>query len=163
MTTHAHGLNARCSMQSTDETMAKRRKRKNPGLIELATTSDWKYGAVLSGICVLGAAVIIPKLFASSAVLHGLADIFAMLSWFMAFAFGAISLVRFLKQQSDAIGTTRASPNLRVVTDPSPLSATADAASHESPVKSRTDSSTTTAIAPERPDAWSLEVLDRVE
>lgn len=163
MTTHAHGLNARCSVQSTDETMAKRRKRKNPGLIELAATSDWKYGAVLSGICVLGAAVIIPKLFASSAVLHGLADIFAMLAWFMAFVFGAISLVRFLKQQSEAIGTTRASPNLRVVTDPSPLPAMADAAFHESPVESRTDSSITTAIAPERPDAWSLEVLDRVE
>lgn len=143
--------------------MAKRRNRKNQGLIGLAATSDWKYGAVLSGICVLGAVVIIPKFIVSSAVLHGLADIFAMLAWFMAFVFGAISLVRFLKQQSDAIGAKSASPNLRVVTDPSPLPATADAASDEIPVESRTDTFTTTAIAPDRPDAWSLDVLDRVE
>ena len=87
--------------------------------MELAASSDWKLGAALAAVCVLGAVVIIPMFFSGGAMLHGLADMFSMFAWFMAFVFGVISLVRFLKRQSDAIGTKSTSPNLRVATAPS--------------------------------------------
>lgn len=88
--------------------------------MELAATSDWKFGAALAAACLFGAVVIVPMFFSGSAMLRGLADVFSTLAWLMAFVFGVISLVRFFKQQSDAIGTKSASPSLRVVTAPSP-------------------------------------------
>lgn len=165
--------------------MARRRYRyrKNRGLIELSATSDWRFGAALASACVVGAVVIIPMFFAGNTVLHGLVDVFTMFAWLMAVVFGVIALFRFIKQRSDATSTKRrpsrrsdarntvkTPPTLAVSRDPSgPVSqfAAADAFTDGLP---RIPRSNTATIAPsinpsvpERPDAWSLDVLDRIE
>ncbi len=49
--------------------MARRRYRKNEGLLELAMRSDWRFGAILSAVCVTGAAIVIPGLFSANRLL----------------------------------------------------------------------------------------------
>lgn len=76
-----------------------RKSRRNPGLIEIAATSDWKVSAAMAAVCVLAATVIIPALFGSSRVLGSLVLIFVPRAWLITVVFGGISLVRFLRQR----------------------------------------------------------------
>ena len=76
-----------------------RKSRRDPGLIEIAATSDWKVSAAMAAVCVLAATVIIPALFGSSRVLGSLVLIFVPLAWLITVVFGGISLVRFLRQR----------------------------------------------------------------
>lgn len=137
-----------------------RKSRRDPGLIEIAATSDWKVSAGMAAVCVLAAAFVIPALFGGSRVLGALVGLLAPLAWSMAAVFGTISLVRFLKQRASAesappisVPVPRREPSL-VST---PLSALDDAL--------LATSERTSAMAPaeERPTQWSREVIDRVE
>ena len=75
-----------------------RKSRRDPGLFEIATTSDWKVSAAMAAVCVLAATVIIPALFGSSRVLGSLVLIVVPLAWLMAVVFGGISVTRFLQR-----------------------------------------------------------------
>ena len=44
-----------------------RKSRRDPGLIEIAATSDWKVSAAMAAVCVLAATVIIPPCSAAAA------------------------------------------------------------------------------------------------
>lgn len=155
------------------------RSRKNQSLVELAATSDWRFGAALAGVFVLGAEVIIPMWLGSNPFLHTTVEGFTMLAWLMAFVFGVISLFRFINQRSaatttrrrpskrrDARSTMKTPPTLAVSTnpgDPVPQPVVADAFADGLPHISRTGSPPVTLSVPERPDGWSLEILDRME
>ena len=76
-----------------------RKSRHDPGLFEIATTSDCKVSAAMAAVCVLAATVIIPAMFGSSRVLGGLVPAFVPLAWLMAVVFGGISVTRFLQQR----------------------------------------------------------------
>ena len=128
--------------------MARKRYRKNQGLIEMAATSDWTYGAFLAGACVVGAVSFIPALFASSPMLQGLSGIFTLLAWFMAFLFGSISLVRFFRQSASTMHVATAT--------------TQGALRGADPVRRETPPSVSRDVV-ERPESWSLDVIDRIE
>ena len=76
-----------------------RKSRRDPGLFEIATTSDCKVSAAMAAVCVLAATVIIPAMFGSSRMLSGLVLAFVPLAWLMAVLFGSISLIRFLQRR----------------------------------------------------------------
>lgn len=171
--------------------MARRRyrKRNNHGLLEIAATSDWKYGATVAGACVVAAVFIIPLLFAGNSMLHGLAGIFSMLAWLMAFVFGDISLIRFIRQLNQATTTTNrpfrsshetgadsmAESGARRLpaksSDPGPQSVERASPVHDiatnSPAVPIDPSVSCTAksspSASVTPEGWSLDVLDRIE
>ncbi len=188
MMTHAAGLGAFCCGWSSKQAMARRRyrKRNNQGLLEIAATSNWKYGAAIACACVVGAVFIIPLLFSGNAMLHGLAGLFSMLAWLMAFIFGVISLLRFIRQLGQANTATSAprqpidaetiaSPHtLWVPAQPShpgsqPIARTPLAQGiPASPRGVAIDASaprsvTTNPPAPQAPDTWTLDLIDRVE
>ena len=76
-----------------------RKSRHDPGLIEIATTSDWKVSAAMAAVCVLAATVIILAMFGSGRVLGVLMLAFVPLAWQMAVLFGGISVIRFLQRR----------------------------------------------------------------
>lgn len=144
--------------------MARRRRKQGPGLLEIAATSDWKVGGAMALVCVVGAAFVIPALFASSPILAGMGGVFSTLAWIMAAAFGLISVVKLLKkvpQRVTASGTT-GSPGVAV--------SAGDRALFERHQK-RTGRVSVELIVPQgevevgpdEPLTWSFEVLDRVE
>lgn len=79
-----------------------RKSRRDPGLFEIAATSDWKVSAAMAAVCAFAAAVFIPALFGNSRVLGGLVPVFSPLAWLMAVLFGSISLIRFFRQRAPA-------------------------------------------------------------
>ncbi|MDT3672563.1 MAG: restriction endonuclease [Aromatoleum sp.] len=146
--------------------MARRRYRKNQGLIEIALTSNWKVAATLAAGSAFGGAVVIPALFGRSAMLAPVAAMLVPLAWFIAAIFFVIALGRFMKQQTAA--ETPSSfhhrtdgHGLAVQTSrrPAPPAGSAVLANRIEPRESRA----TTEAFPSRPDAWSLDVLDRIE
>ena len=140
-----------------------RKSRRNPGLIEIAATSDWKVSAAMAAVCVLAATVIIPALFGSSRVLGSLVLIVVPLAWLMAVVFGGISLIRFLRQRPQDSPAPPRSPTNR----PAQAAARATEASLPEVDKAPLAESfapPTSAAAPEsRPTAWSRELIDRIE
>jgi len=147
--------------------MARRRYRKNQGLIEIALTSNWKVAATLAAASVLGGAVVIPALFGRSAMLSPLAAVLAPVAWFIAIIFAAIAALRFLMEKRAAatlpgFPRSAASPARPAVPPRQP----AHARSPVAPVSDKHDPPARPAVTPtfpSRPDAWSLDVLDRVE
>ena len=140
-----------------------RKSRRDPGLIEIAATSDWKVSAAMAAVCVLAATVIIPALFGSSRVLGSLVLIFVPLAWLMAVVFGGISLIRLLRQRPQDSPVPPRSPTNR----PAQAAARATEASLPEVDKAPLAESfapPTSAAAPEaRPTAWSRELIDRIE
>jgi restriction system protein len=140
-----------------------RKSRRDPGLIEIAATSDWKVSAAMAAVCVLAATVIIPALLGSSRVLDSLALIFVPLAWLMAVVFGGISLIRLLRQRPQDSPVPPRSPTNR----PAQAAARATEASLPEVDKAPLAESfapPTSAAAPEaRPTAWSRELIDRIE
>ncbi|TXH84715.1 restriction endonuclease [Thauera aminoaromatica] len=140
-----------------------RRSRREPGLIEIAATSDWKVAAGMSAVGVLASVVVIPALFGGSRVLGALVPMLSPLAALIAAVFGVIALVRFVTQQRQAPspGTSRSSPVQRreptTGVTPPPLTdldkALLSGASVPPPNRPRE----------ERPTAWSREVIDRIE
>lgn len=148
---HNHGMNRRY-----------RKSRRDPGLIEIAATSDWKVSAGMSAFCAVGALVIVPVLFGRQPLLSGVAELITPLIWMMAAVFGCISLIRFAKQQAQTPSSSLDSVSVRrtgrvSATVNPPLSALDEAllpARSERPVS---------AGVPERPSVWTREVIDGIE
>lgn len=142
--------------------MARRRFRRREGLFELATRSDWRFAAGISATCVVAAAIVIPGMFAASPMLSPLAVMFTPIAWIMAFAFGSISLVRYLKQQS-AQGGANSPQVLR--NGPAPRSSATTACTPPTELDKvwATASSAAEPSPASRPESWSLDVLDRME
>jgi restriction system protein len=140
-----------------------RKSRRDPGLIEIATTSDWKVSAAMAAVCVLAATVIIPALLGSSRMLGGLVMVFVPLTWLMAVVFGSISLIRFLRQRPQASPTPQRSPAPRPIQPAVRATETSSSELDKAPL-AESFASPTSAAAPEaRPTAWSRELIDRIE
>lgn len=145
--------------------MARRRKRRNQGLLELAFRSDWRVSVALSAGTAFIGVVLVPIFLAQSPMLRPLASMVTMLCWLFTAVFAAIALVRFLKQRKDA---SAASPQHQAASAPRnsrgarpPSAAREDFARPEDALVQAMPSPT--LAVPPRPDAWSLDVLERVE
>lgn len=147
-------------------TRRSRRSRREPGLIEIAATSDWKVSAGMSAFCALAGGIVIPALFGGSRILASLVIMLSPIAWIMAIAFGFISLMRYLKTRP-----TPASSAARTPSRAEPIARSAPASTAVSPPLSSLDKaflrcaaepSATEAVA-ERPTAWSRELIDRIE
>lgn len=138
-----------------------RKSRRDPGLIEIAATSDWKVSAGMSAVCVLAGTVVIPALFGGSPILGPLVGLLTPLALVLAAVFAGIALIRSVKTPSDPVISVpnpaqKMRPPSATVVNP-PLS-DRDKAPLSSTLKNP-DSVSTAA----RPDAWSREVIDRIE
>lgn len=135
-----------------------RKTRREPGLIEIALTSDWKVSAGMSAFCIVGALVIVPVLFGGQPLLRGVAALVTPLAWMMATVFGCISLLRFSRQQAKSslssvgVGALRRTEPVSAAVNP-PLSALDETLM---PARSALG-------VPERPTEWTREVIDRLE
>ncbi|MFN4062754.1 MAG: endonuclease, partial [Parazoarcus communis] len=139
-----------------------RKSRREPGLIEIALTSDWKVSAGMSAFCIVGALVIVPVLFGGQPLLRGVAALVTPLAWTMATVFGCISLLRFSRQQaknslsSVGVGALRRTEPVSAAVNP-PLSAL-----DETLMPTRSEKGMPLGV-PERPTEWTREVIDRLE
>lgn len=140
-----------------------RKSRKDPGLLEIAATSDWKVSAGMAAACALAATVLIPLLFGRIPILAMLPVLLRPLAWLMAGAFALISLVRFHKQrQSDAKESSRKITARRI--DPK------DSTTTEIEVSDIDREMFATVFSPApptdtapTPTEWSLDLIHRVE
>lgn len=139
-----------------------RRSRREPGLIEIAATSDWKVAAGMAAVCVLVATVIIPALFGGSRVLGGLVLMLSPLAWLMAAVFGVIALFRFLKQRTVAPPST-AMPSRVERREPTTVVTSAPLSDLDRELLSGTRQPSPADTPSARPTAWSREVIDRIE
>lgn len=156
--------------------MARRRyRRRNEGLIEIAIRSDWKVSAGLAVASVFVGTILVPAFLGGRAMHAPIGAVFSQLAWFAAFGFALIALVRLLKQRA-AVGATMPSFTTaqRRATDASaPTSVRHSETGFEqaptaSPSFPAGAAGTRSAIDEERgrverPAAWSLDVLDRME
>ncbi len=145
--------------------MARRRYRRNEGLFEIAARSDWRVAAGLAATCALGAGALIPGLAAQNPLLGPVAAVFAPLGWLFAFAFACIAAVRFAKQRTAAPALA---PDSRVATRPRRSSPGRPTARGHDVDTSPSDSGPAQSPAagpagPERPDHWSLDVLEQID
>lgn len=145
-------------------TRRKRNSRRNPGLFEIASTSDWKVSAAIAAVCAVAAAATIPSLFGSRRVLGGLVLLFTPLAWLMAVVFASISLIRFVRQR---VLTSRTAPQPPATHDArsvvpavtnGPLSER-----DETPLAESLESQSMPVAAEARPTVWSRALIDRIE
>lgn len=139
-----------------------RKSKKDPGLLEIAATSDWKVSAWMAAACALAAAVVIPLLFGRIPILAMLPALLSPLAWLMACVFALISLVRFLKQHESA---AKASSRTIVARRIEPHGTTTqieitDLDRELMAAAFSPGTATETAIAPTK---WSLNLIHRVE
>ncbi len=140
-----------------------RKSRRDPGLFEIATTSDWKVSAAMAAVCFLAATVIIPALFGSSRVLSSLVLAFVPLAWLMAVLFGSISLIRFCAQNLQPPTPPPRPPASRPI-QPAVRGAAPPLSELDKALLAKSFVSPADAAAPEaRPTAWSRELIDRIE
>lgn len=137
--------------------------------MEFAATSDWKVSAGMALVCVIAASVVIPALFGSSRILAGVVPLLSMVGWLLAFAFGGISLVRYLKKARDAasgseLGGTSDRGRAGAVEVPSTQSELSDVdkALAVKTFAPRQDAEEEAPLPPV-PEMWSREVIDRME
>ena len=117
--------------------------------------------------------VLVPAFFAGSPVLRPMAGVFTPIAWLFAFGFACIALIRFLKQSPARLaanplrreagsprrdGRNRAAAGGRV--EPAEPTVWAPAPYAPAPAAA---TKPTAPVSPQRPEAWSLDVLDRVE
>jgi restriction system protein len=140
-----------------------RKSRRDPGLFEIATTSDWKVSAAMAAVSVLAATVIIPAMFGSSRMLSGLVLAFVPLAWLMAVLFGSISLIRFFLQRTPNSppaprppAARQAQPVVRAATAPLSELDTAPLAQSAAPEPAPMASEA-------HPAVWSRALIDRIE
>lgn len=140
-----------------------RKSRRDPGLFEIATTSDWKVSAAMAAVCVLAATVIIPAMFGSSRMLSGLVLAFVPLAWLMAVLFGSISLIRFFLQRPPTSppaprppAARQAQPVVHATNTPLSELDTAPLAQSSAPEPAPMASEA-------HPAVWSRALIDRIE
>lgn len=139
-----------------------RKPRKDPGLLEIAATSDWKVSAGMAAACALAAAVVIPLLFGRIPVLAMLPALLSPLAWLMACVFALISLVRFVKQQdSTAKASTRTIVARRI--EPQGTSSQIEITALDRELMASTFSPGTPTDVASTPTEWSLDLIHRVE
>lgn len=139
------------------------KSRREPGLIEIAATSNWKVAAGMSLVCVVGALFVIPALFGSSRVLGALVPMLSAFAWLIACVFGAISLLRFMKEQSSA-PVPAANMAARRTVPPRVEPAIRQKPESNNALNSNEWGQSAAASATEaKPTKWSREVVDRIE
>ena len=139
-----------------------RRSRREPGLLEIAATSDWKVAAGMSSVCALAAVFIIPVVFGGSRVLGSLVPVFSTPAWLMAAVFGVIALVRFSKQRAAVTPSVNAIPHDHK-REPRTSANFAPLSDRDKVLLNMTFGSRPSDSQSERPTTWSREVLDRIE
>lgn len=139
-----------------------RRSRREPGLLEIAATSDWKVAAGMSAFCALVAVVILPVLFGGSRILGSLVPTLSMPVWLMAAIFGIISLFRFLKQRSVA-GQAATAPSTAQRREPVSAVASAPLSELDKAWSVGRQQPSPSEVPADRPAVWSREVIDRIE
>lgn len=140
-----------------------RRSRREPGLIEIAATSNWKVSAGMSAVCFLAASIVIPGLFGGNRVLSSLVALLSPLAWLLAVVFGVISLIRFLQARA---AVSPSSPRQSVAlrqTEPSVTDISPPLTALDRALVSSVFQRPGAGSAPERPAAWSREIIDRIE
>jgi hypothetical protein len=93
--------------------MARRRRRKEDGLLAQALSSDWQFSAVLAGGCAFFALVVIPALFGHSPIFGALAAMLSPLIWLLAGVFTLIAVFRYCRSGSMLKLVSRAEPYCR--------------------------------------------------
>ncbi|MCC4118284.1 restriction endonuclease [Aromatoleum toluclasticum] len=138
-----------------------RKHRKDPGLLEIAATSDWKVSAVMAAVSALAAAVLIPVGFGRIPILAMIPALLSPLAWLMACVFAVISLVRFFKQkESTSKGSTRTIVARKI--EPRESTTTEiEISDLDREMMASVFSPATLSDA--APDGWSLELIHRVE
>lgn len=139
-----------------------RKSRREPGLIELAATSDWEVSAGMSVVCALAATLVIPALFGGSRVLGSLVVLLSPMAWVMAAVFGGISLIRFLKNQTLVPSSPPRSAASHKA-EPPVVVATPSRSDRENVARSSSIQSPHVAATDEGPTTWSRAVIDRIE
>lgn len=135
-----------------------RRPRQAQGLVALAARSNWKFSAALAAAGLFAGLVLVPALFSASPFGRGLQSIFTPLALVLAAVFALIALIRFATQAS----ATAAPPALRQ----EPGAARTPAPTPEPPINTHFSTAQLTSAATHsaaRPEAWSLDVLERME
>lgn len=135
--------------------MARRRRKSKESPLDIALASDWRFSAVMVGVCFFGPRVL-SSILDTSPLLKGLGTAFSMIGTLLAAVFGAIAVIKLGKQffkprplpewpslsPADPHllkGTPRSEPSIRVAPSASvPTPSTA-------------------------PLAWSIDVLHRIE
>ncbi|TVT45112.1 MAG: DUF2034 domain-containing protein [Denitromonas halophila] len=135
--------------------MARRRRKSKDSPLDLALASDWRFSAVMAGVCFFGPRIL-SAILDTSPLLKGLGTAFSMIGTVLAAVFGAIAVIKLGKQllkprplpewpslspadRQILKGTPRSEPSIRVAP--------------RGPVP-------TPAATPE---AWSIDVLHRIE
>lgn len=139
-----------------------RKSRSEPGLFEIALTSDWKIPAGMSAFCAIVAWVIAPALLGRQPILSGLLALITPLAWMMAAVFGCLSLIRWSKQQAHAVSLSAGAATMRRT---EPVSASVNpplSALDEALLPARSGVGVRSGL-PEHPTAWTREVIDRIE
>ncbi len=141
--------------------MARRRNRKREqGLFEIATRSDWKLSAGIAAASLFIGLVLIPAFFAGNPLLAPMAGIFSTLAVFFALGFAGIALIRYFKQASAGFAA-RADGRKRAAAGNS--NQFAEAVTMIAPVPQAAKTKPEPPPPPPRPQEWSLDVLDRIE
>lgn len=149
--------------------MARQRYRKrDDGLFAIAVRSDWKVSVALAAGSLFVGVVIAPLFFAASPFLRPIGAVFTQLAWLVAFGFACIALIRYLKQASDQLA---ANPFQREIAGSRQGAPTGNRSGRTEPMLVRTPAPNAPAASakpvapasPQRPESWSLDVLDRVE
>lgn len=91
--------------------MVRRRAAEDEDVLELAVGADWRQAAVVAVISVLIGTIVVPILFSHSAMLFPLGIMFRQLAWIVAFVYGCLAVIRFLKQRKP--GSTEAEGHAR--------------------------------------------------
>lgn len=140
-----------------------RRSKKEPGLLEIAATSDWKVSAGMAAACAFAAAVVIPILFGGSRVFGMLAILLSAVAWMMFAAFALISIVRFVKKTRETTSPprqTESSPQPGSSRHPPPLLSGRD---RELMGGVFTPDAAALVTSEPRPTTWSFDVIHRMD
>ncbi|QDF96070.1 endonuclease [Azoarcus sp. DD4] len=135
--------------------MARRRYRRREGWLTVALRADWKFSAVLAAVALLGATAILPALLGGSPLLRPLAMMLVPLAYLFALLFGATALLRYYAGRGEG-GRSTAAATAMPRQEPS-------AREPDELDKALASVFPPPPPSPPRPQAWSAEVLDRVE
>lgn len=146
--------------------MARRRYRRREGWLTVALRADWKLSAVLAATALLGAMVILPALLGGSPLLRPLAMMLVPFAYLFALVFGAIALLRYYAGRGEGGRSAAAATGLPPGQKPSASGGARQVPAVREPDeldKALASVFPPPSPSPPRPQAWSAEVLDRVE
>ncbi len=139
--------------------MARRRNRNIGPLTTIAMESDWPVAAALSVLCLLFGAGIAPALLKQNPIFAMVTPIVMTVGVGLGMLFGAIALFRYSVQAKRGQGSLDSQTNVKARRAPTRIEPTED--NHVT--ATRPPDSIPTASSLERPDAWSLDLLQALE